>query len=82
MEISIVPPRVNSVEFVLNPPEQPSQEIPKKDSEENGNMNTNAYIVVRYYKGNHKMTGFPISNFFLITQYPATSSNLGEFSSE
>lgn len=32
MEISIVPPRVNSAEFVLNPPEQPSQEIPKKDS--------------------------------------------------
>ena len=24
-------------------------------------MNTNTYVVVRYYKGNHKNSGFPIS---------------------
>lgn len=66
MATSIVVICVYSTEFMLNAPEQPTQEMPKRDPEEPGNINTNAYVVVRYYKGNHRMSGYPVSILFIL----------------
>jgi len=50
---------------VFYPPEQPSQEISKKDGnpDENGPMNTNAYVIIKDYKINHRYDGYPLSKF-------------------
>jgi hypothetical protein len=47
---------------LLHPPEQPSQELLKKDanSDEAGPMNVNAYIIVRDYKMGNRGDGFPL----------------------
>jgi hypothetical protein len=54
------------IEFVLGTPEKPSQEIQKKDnSDEPGPINTNSYLVVKYFKSNKKTIGFPMSNKYI-----------------
>lgn len=52
----------------MSPAERPSQDVLKKDgnAEESGPMNTNAYIVVRYYKGNNRVEGYPLCNPYLM----------------
>ena len=54
--------------FKMSPAERPSQDVLKKDgnAEESGPMNTNAYIVVRYYKGNNRVEGYPLCNPYLM----------------
>jgi hypothetical protein len=32
------------------------------NADEHGPINTNAYIVVKSYKGNHRSEGYPLSN--------------------
>jgi|JI6StandDraft_1071083.scaffolds.fasta_scaffold1820725_1 hypothetical protein len=51
-------------DFLLYPPENPSQEILKKDgnADEAGPMNTNAYIIVKEYKMNNRCDGYGLSN--------------------
>ena len=67
--------------FQLSPPERPSQEIVKREgnADEHGPMNTNAYIVVKSYKGNHRSEGFPLCKPS-ITQHSGISWNWEEWS--
>ena len=55
-----------NAEFMLSPPEKPSQDIYRKEnSDETGPLNTNTYIVVRFFKGDKRVPGYPMSIKFV-----------------